>query len=235
MESRADINTSLRGQLLKKSRGAWKSSDARMFALDEGGKALMEYDAADKECRAPIAMLKCGETPPTLKALSPQQAQRTNAFSVTVGPETWVLAAPSPRARDTWMWAIKEAGGGKPSKQNGEQFDAVLAHGAICGLFFSVSVIRFGFSWNALFAALLLALHPANCDTAASLVGRAIILCAELSFCALQPGHGGVGITADANEDNGNADHGNDNDGHGDEAAFFDEVSFPSPRCAPIP
>ena len=47
-----------------------------MFAVDGSTKALMEYDAADKECRTPIAMLKWEEAP-TVKTVAPQQAKRT--------------------------------------------------------------------------------------------------------------------------------------------------------------
>jgi hypothetical protein len=99
------------GELVKKGQHGGRGWKARLFKFDSNATALMEYDCSDKRCQTPLAILKCGEaaTPPVVKALSVQQAQRTNAFSVTADSQTWVLAAPKPKARDTWMQAIKEA------------------------------------------------------------------------------------------------------------------------------
>ena len=65
----------------------------------------------------------------------------------------------------------------------------VLLHGTVCGLFFGVCVIWLGFTANALFAALLFAVHPVHCDAVSSIVGRAEVLCAVFFLLSLLSFH----------------------------------------------
>jgi hypothetical protein len=94
----------VQGELVKKGEGkAWK---VWLFKFEDS--TLSMHDCADKECKTPIALLKCGgETQPIVRALTNQQAKRINAFSVRADSQTWWLAAPKPKARDTWMLAIE--------------------------------------------------------------------------------------------------------------------------------